>query len=236
MTFTPRICLLIPVFNHGTTLLAVVKRAFDVHPHVLVVDDGSTDGGPASLTGLPIKLVVHRKNRGKGAAIMAGAARAASLGYTHVITLDADGQHDPEDAHVFVPIIEAAPSAIIVGVRNFHTPNVPNLSRFGRCVSNFLLRVQTGQVLEDVQSGFRVYPLSELLSLDLSETRYSFEVEVLAKAAWAGLPLREVPISVHYPPREIRVSHFDICVDSVRLGVLNAKLTVMAIKLATKGR
>ncbi|EHJ48844.1 glycosyl transferase family 2 [Solidesulfovibrio carbinoliphilus subsp. oakridgensis] len=229
MTVNPRVCLLIPVYNHGATLRAVVERALAVVPHVLVVDDGSTDGGPATLADLPVDLVTHRNNRGKGAAIMTGAAWAVSLGYTHVVTLDADGQHDPRDANTFLPVIQAEPAAIVVGARDFNTLNVPGASRFGRRFSNFWLRVQTGQVLDDVQSGFRAYPLAVLQALDLGETRYSFEVEVLVKAAWAGFLLREVPISVFYPPREARVSHFNAFMDNVRISLLNTKLTARAM-------
>ncbi|MYL84806.1 DUF2062 domain-containing protein [Desulfovibrio aerotolerans] len=224
-----RVCILIPVYNHGATLRTVVTQALAIHPYVLVVDDGSSDGGGATLADLPIILKRHPENRGKGVAIMTGAAEAVRLGYTHMITLDADGQHDPRDVAMFLPIIDAAPMAIIVGARDFNIPNVPRSSRFGRRFSNFWLRVQTGQILDDVQSGFRAYPLNVLLALDLGETRYSFEVEVLVRAAWAGFPLCEVPISVYYPPRHARISHFDAFWDNVRISRLNTKLTIRAM-------
>ncbi|MHC1711359.1 MAG: DUF2062 domain-containing protein [Solidesulfovibrio sp.] len=224
-----RICILIPVYNHGATLRRMVERALAVCSQVLVVDDGSTDTGPAALSGLPVEVLTHRKNLGKGAAVMTGARRAVKLGFTHMVTLDADGQHDPEDFRKFLPLIFEAPEAIIVGARDFNVPNVPGSSRFGRRFSNFWLRVQTGQTLDDVQSGYRSYPLSVLMALELGETRYSFEVEVLVKAAWAGFPLREVPISVYYPPREDRVSHFDAFMDNVRISLLNTRLTARAM-------
>jgi len=225
----PRVLIVIPVYNHGDTLRAVCERALAVHPHVLVVDDGSTDGGADTLQGLPLEVIRHPANKGKGAAVMTAARRAAELGYTHMVTMDADGQHDPEDFRAFAPMIEAEPTALVVGARDFDTPNVPGSSRFGRRFSNFWLRVQTGQVLDDVQSGFRAYPVNALTALKLGETRYSFEVEVLVKAAWAGFPLREVPISVHYPPPEERISHFDAFRDNVRISLLNTRLTARAM-------
>jgi glycosyltransferase involved in cell wall biosynthesis len=96
MDTTPaRLLVAIPVYNHGRTLRDVVQRALAVHPDVLVVDDGSTDGGAASLEGLAVRVLRHERNRGKGAAILTAAAEARRLGKTHIVTIDADGQHDP---------------------------------------------------------------------------------------------------------------------------------------------
>jgi len=195
----------------------------------MVVDDGSTDDGLAVLAGLPILAVRHPVNKGKGAAILTGAREAVKRGFSHIVTMDADGQHDPEDFQKFLSVIEEDPSAIVVGARDFNTPNVPGSSRFGRRFSNFWLRVQTGQVLDDVQSGFRAYPLGLLLALPLRETRYSFEVEVLVKAAWAGVALREVVVGVHYPPKSERISHFNALLDNVRISLLNTRLTARAM-------
>jgi len=229
MPAAPRVLIVIPAYNHAGSLRDVVLRALAVHPDVLVVDDGSTDDVCAALSGLPVRVAAHPVNRGKGAAILTAAQEAKKFGYSHIVTLDADGQHDPEDFGKFLSLIEEDPTAVIVGARDFNTPNVPASSRFGRRFSNFWLRVQTGQVVDDVQSGFRAYPATLLLALPLRETRYSFEVEVLVKAAWAGASLREVPISVHYPPKSRRVSHFKAFSDNVRIGLLNTRLTARAM-------
>lgn len=226
---TPRVLVAVPVYNHAPTLRAVVLGLFERHPHVLVVDDGSDDLEPEVLAGLPVRMVRHGRNRGKGAAIRTAALEARRQGMSHIVTIDADGQHDPADLPLFLEAVAADPLAVIVGARDFNTENVPGSSRFGRAFSNFWLRVQTGVILSDVQSGYRAYPLNVLENLRCTENRYSFEVEVLVRAAWAGFRLREVNIRVHYPPKGERVSHFRAFMDNARISLLNTRLTIRAI-------
>lgn len=225
----PRILIVIPVYNHAASLRQVVERALAVHPDVLVVDDGSVDRPLDTLYGLPVRLASHPLNQGKGAAIMTAARLARGLGMSHIVTIDADGQHDPADFPRLKAAVAAEPMAIVVGARNFDTANVPGSSRFGRRFSNFWLRLQTGKTLSDTQSGFRAYPLAVLDGLRLRQRHYSFEVEVLVRGAWAGVPLREVPISVHYPPPGERVSHFKAFRDNLRLTLLNTHLTLRSV-------
>ena len=218
--------IVIPVYNHAKSLRDVVLKALEVHDTVMVVDDGSTDGGLDTLKGLDIIVLQHPINRGKGAALLTAAKASRRLGMTHMVSIDADGQHNPDDFKRFVPLVKKDPHAIIVGKRDFQTMNVPGLSRFGRHFSNFWLRLQTGQAVRDTQSGFRSYPLAVLERLKLRENGYAFEVEVLVKAAWAGIALREVDISVYYPPGSERISHFHVFRDNLRLSLLNTKLTL----------
>ncbi|WP_432821989.1 DUF2062 domain-containing protein [Trichloromonas sp.] len=225
----PRILIVIPVYNHAATLRPVVKQALAVHPEVLVVDDGSADNPLDTLAGLPVRTASHPRNLGKGAAIMTAARLARTLGMSHIVTIDADGQHDPADFPRFAEAIAAEPMAIVVGTRDFSAANVPGSSRFGRKFSNFWLRLQTGRSLGDTQSGFRAYPLAVLEGLKLRERHYSFEVEVLVRAAWAGVPLREVDIAVYYPPAHERVSHFGAFRDNFRLTLLNTHLTMRSV-------
>lgn len=224
-----KILITIPVYNHAETLRNVVERALAVHEHVLVVDDGSTDGGADSLSDLPVTVVRHESNRGKGEAVQTAARQARAMGFTHIVVMDADGQHDPADFERFAPLIRKNPWAIIVGKRDFTAADVPGGSRFGRSFSNFWLRLQTGCSLGDAQSGFRAYPLSLLEGLMLNEKGYAFEIEALVKAAWAGAKLLDVDVSVYYPPKGERVSHFDKFWDNLRLTALNAKLTLRSI-------
>lgn len=230
-----RILIVICCYNHGGSVRAVAEQALKVHDQVLVVDDGSTDGTIDRLKGLDIQVERHERNKGKGAAILTGARRARLLGMTHIVTIDADGQHDPADFLRFVPVIQDNPVAIIVGTRLF-PPGTPFLSRFGRQFSNFWLRVQTGRSVRDCQSGFRAYPVSVLEGLKLRERGYAFEVEVLVKAAWAGVDLRNLEVSVSYPPGDERVSHFHLIRDNVRLSLLNTRLTIRAILPLPHGR
>jgi uncharacterized protein (DUF2062 family) len=103
------------------------------------------------------------------------------------------------------------------------------LTKFGRHFSNFWFRLQTGQTLGDTQSGFRVYPLVVLKDLKLREKRFAFEVEILVKAAWAGVKFQEVDIDVIYPPADERISHFEIFRDNWQISLLNTKLTLMSL-------
>jgi uncharacterized protein (DUF2062 family) len=224
-----QLLIVIPLYNHGTTVRAVAERALAVHPQVLVVDDGSSDGGAAALAGLPVEILRHEENRGKGAAIMSAARYAAERGLTHIATIDADGQHDPADLPRLWAAAVAEPLALVVGCRDFSAANVPGSSRFGRSFSNFWLRLQTGVSLPDTQSGFRIYPLALLTGLDFWCRRYNFEIEVLVRGAWAGVPLRSVPIAVYYPPAGERFSHFRGFLDNWRLTLLNTHLTLRSI-------
>ncbi|OEU62320.1 MAG: glycosyl transferase family 2 [Desulfuromonadales bacterium C00003094] len=230
MTFDiDKTLIVIPLFNHAATVREVAQRALALHDRVLVVDDGSSDGGADTLQGLGVQVLREETNKGKGAAIMIAAREAARMGMTHLVTIDADGQHDPADMQQIFKILREEPFSIVVGKRDFDTSNVPGSSRFGRKFSNFWLRLQTGRSLQDTQSGFRAYPLAVLEGLKLKETRYSFEIEVLVKAAWAGVSLRDADISVYYPPAEKRVSHFDKVKDNLRLTLLNTHLTMRSI-------
>lgn len=224
-----RVIIVIPVYNHSITLKDVVARALDVHDAVMVVDDGSTDRGAEKLEGLDVHIIRHARNLGKGAAILSAIKEARTLGMTHVVTIDADGQHDPDDFNRFIPVIKEYPDAIVVGKRDFKKADVPFGSRIGRGISNFWLRVETGKILGDAQSGFRAYPISVIENLKLREQRYALEIEVLVKAAWAGVELLEVDISTYYPPAKERVSHFRLFWDNLRLSLLNAKLTMRSV-------
>ena len=229
MSETVRLLVVIPLYNHGATVRSVVEKALAVHEQVLVVDDGSTDGGADRLTGLPVTVLRHESNRGKGAAIQTAAREAARLGMTHIATIDADGQHDPADLPGLLAVLEKTPLAVVVGKRDFNTANVPGSSRFGRKFSNFWLRLQTGKSLGDTQSGFRIYPLRVIEGLKLGEVHFSFEVEILVKSAWAGVPLFDAPISVIYPPGDERISHFRGFMDNFRLTLLNTRLTLRSV-------
>lgn len=222
--------LVIPVYNHGETLKAVTEKAIATGLPVLVVDDGSTDGGTVSLGGLPCR--VHRlpANCGKGAAILAAAAIASEQGFRAILTIDADGQHNPAEAAELLRVAEqGAWPAIVIGARKMVQDTVPGSSHFGRAFSNFWVRLECGAELSDTQSGMRLYPVAELLALQFSRSRYDFEIEVLVKAVWAGVAVREVDVSVHYPPPSERISHFHKLIDNWRLSLLHTTLVVRRI-------
>jgi len=224
-----RVLVVIPVYNHADTLRRVVEGALRHHDRVLVVDDGSNEPVASQLDGLPVELLRHPHNLGKGAALRSAADWGLQRGYAHMICLDADGQHEPDDLPKFFAEISAHPQALIVGHRDFSSATIPGASRFGRKFSNFWLRLQTGSRLLDSQSGFRAYPLLLFQHLRFWTRRYNFEVEVLVRSAWAGLQLRDVDISVYYPSGGERISHFRGFMDNWRLTLLNTHLTLRSL-------
>ncbi len=224
-----RIAVVIPVFNHGSTLSEVVRKAKKIHDPVIVIDDGSTDLAPNILDTLEVLWSRHPVNQGKGAAILSGVKMARELNMTHIVTLDADGQHDPTDFVQFSRMIAQYPDAVIVGKRNLKQAKAPRSSRIGREISNFWLFVETGKKMGDAQSGFRAYPVYLFDELHLKERGFAFEIEVLVKAAWAGIGLKEVNIAAHYPEGKKRISHFRLFKDNVKLSRLNAKLFFRAL-------
>ncbi|MDT8335705.1 MAG: glycosyltransferase family 2 protein [Desulfurivibrionaceae bacterium] len=224
-----KILLVIPLFNHGNTVRAVAAKALGAGWPVLVVDDGSTDGGGAQLDGLDCRVIRFDRNRGKGAAILAGAEFAAGRGYEAIITVDADGQLDPAEAGKLAEAAAEEWPSLVVGARRMDRDNAPGSSLFGRAFSNFWIRLECGRELPDTQSGFRLYPVRELLALKTGCLRYDFEVESLTRAAWAGLPIQSVPVSVHYPPAAEHQSHFHRFKDNFRLTCLHTRLVTRAL-------
>ena len=219
----PKTMIIIPVYNHGASVRGVVEKALATAMDVLVVDDGSDQEVAPLLTGLSCRVHRLNENRGKGTAILEGARIAEQLGYEALLTIDADGQHDPADAPRLLDALKGQWPAMVIGDRRMGE-NVPKASLFGRAFSNFWVRIETGLRLEDTQSGMRLYPVREMLRLVLRKTRYDFEIEVLVRLAWAGVPILSTDISVHYPEPGTRISHFNQGRDNLRLTLLHTML------------
>lgn len=208
--------IVIPVYNHGPLVGAVVGRALALALPVIVVDDGSTDETAAVLAGYGgITVCTHPVNRGKGAALLTGFAEARRRGCDWALSFDGDGQHHPEDAPTLLAAVRDGRRCLVIGRRTgmANGRTVPWTSRFGRGFSNFWVRACGGPAVSDSQSGFRLYPLPETQDLGVRARRYQFEVEVLVRAAQAGLAVCEVPVGVVYPGPGERVSHFRPWVD-----------------------
>lgn len=225
----PKTLVVIPVYNHVKTLRDVVEGALAQGFAVLVVDDGSTDGSLDSVVDLPISRHRLPENQGKGGAILAAAQLARSDGYQAILTIDADGQHDPADAWLLRKAASSSWPCIVIGARRMETDNVPRSSLFGRDFSNFWVRIECGQTLPDTQSGYRLYPVEFLERSRFLSRRYTFEIEVLVRGRWAGLPLLSTPVSVYYPPGDERISHFHKFKDNLRLSCLHTFLVTRSL-------
>jgi glycosyltransferase involved in cell wall biosynthesis len=196
---------------------AVINKALKLNIALIVVDDGSTDSSSDRIKDIDgIQFLRHRENRGKGAAIMTGFGRASEFA-DWAITIDADGQHHPQDALNLIRAIPENSRPLVVGMRQGMTGrDVPWTSWFGRKFSNFWVRISGGPAMTDSQSGFRIYPLPESMNLGVKARRFQFEVEILVRAAWANIAVIEVPVSVSYAKGTLRVSHFRPFVDFMR--------------------
>lgn len=227
-----RPCVLIPTFDNEGTIAKVLAGALATGLPVFVVDDGATDGTARVLRETEgIRLLVHESNRGKGAALLTGFRAAAEAGFTHAVTLDSDGQHDPGEVPRFVEAARADPEQLVLGDRDLVGGGAGRGSIWGRRNSNFWTWVETGLRLADTQTGYRVYPLAAVLARHYRTTGFDFEIEVLVKAAWAGVRIRSIPIPVRYFRGEERVSHMRPVVDFLRIARLNTRLVTARICL-----
>jgi len=223
---TKHIWCVIPVFNNKDTVERIVMECHSYLPQIVVVDDGSTDTDISALfSGSDVTVLRHKKNLGKGRAIITALKYIESQAGRFIVTLDADGQHYPRDIKKFIPLLQDDEKNIIIGCRKFQEGgNIPSKSRFGRKLANFWLRVETGITVNDCQSGFRAYPVRYLSKINLTGSHYDFETEILAKAVWAGLRLKSVDIDVWYPEPQLRVSNFRPFVDNFRLSCMHTRL------------
>jgi glycosyltransferase involved in cell wall biosynthesis len=224
----PRICVVIPVYNHGQTVAQVVRGAKAFCP-VIVVDDGSTDHTARVLAEESgIELITLPQNRGKGAALGAGFARATQRGFTHVITIDADGQHSPDALNAFAAACRQDCRALVIGVRDLRAAGAPWTRRVSNQLSNFCFRLETRQYLTDTQCGYRCYALAALDGLNVSSGRYAFELEVLVKAAWRGVRLVPCPVAADYAAATSRLSHFSPWRDMLQVSWLHLRLLIQS--------
>jgi len=222
-----RFAVIIPTYNHGSRITDVVRKARTLGWPIFVVDDGSTDTTARMLDDLDgIHLLCHPANQGKGAALITGMRAAADMA-DYAITMDADGQHDPADARRLMAAIGDHRRAIVVGRRQMD--DAPWTSRKGRAFSNFWVWAAGGGRLMDSQSGFRIYPISETLGLEVVARRYQFEVEVLVRAAWQGIPIVEAPISAAYGSTLPRISHFRPFIDFLRNSKTFSRLIIKRV-------
>lgn len=228
---------LIPSYNTGKALLPTVQDALRHWPLVWVVVDGSTDGSDTALADLcrsqPGLHVIHRQhNGGKGAAVFDGLREAAAQNFTHVLIMDADGQHPARSIPEFMLISKQNSIAMVLGVPRFDA-SAPRIRVIWRQLSNFLTRLETLRPLPDSLFGFRVYPVAPLLAVMAQNKRmrgFDFDAEALIRLSWRGVPSIDLPAPVRYFARaEGGVSHFRYGRDNVLLATMHARLLALSL-------
>ncbi len=242
---------LIPSFDTGPVLLDTVRGAMAAWPTVWVVLDGSSDGSAAALAGLAapgLRVLALPSNSGKGAAILLGLRAAAAAGFSHVLTMDADGQHPASCIAAFMAAAAAAPDAMILGVPQFGA-EAPSLRVIGRRISNWWAGLETLWAgIGDSLFGFRVYPVAPLLAV-MQRTRwmrrYDFDAEAAVRLCWAGVRPVNLAAPVRYlRPDEGGVTHFRYGRDNVLLTGMHVRLMlgflgrlpVLLLRRATRRR
>jgi glycosyltransferase involved in cell wall biosynthesis len=184
----------IPAYNAAFTIQEVIRRTRSVLPDVLVVDDGSIDGTRRLAEESGARVVSHPVNRGKGAALRTAFEDFKDRALDALVTLDADGQHDPADIPLLLEAFERTRADLIVGSREKAFPAMSAARRFGNRFSCGALTVFSGLRLPDSQSGFRLYALSFLRSIQVQCDSYDAEMELLLRAQAGGFKVETVPL------------------------------------------
>ena len=229
---------LIPSYNPGPRLAATVAAVLEQWAPVWIVDDGSTDGSSRAIQELAahdskVRLIVRERNGGKGAAVATGVDAALADGFTHVLTLDADGQHPVDHIRAFMAASMTHPTALVLG-RPVFGPEVPLERLHGRKLSVGLARVEIlGRGIDDPLFGFRVYPAAALHGA-LAATRrargFDFDPEVAVRMFWAGISTVNLPAPCRYfAAADGGVSHFNYLRDNLKLIWLHTRLLTQLI-------
>lgn len=224
-------CIVVPVYNHEHAIGTVLEGLLRHGVPVLLVDDGSNANCAAVLDALArehasqVTLVRLPHNQGKGAAVLAGFRRAAELGYTHLLQIDADGQHQTGDVPAFLAQAAAHPQAIIVG-HPIYDESVPKARLYGRYATHIWVWINTLSLdIKDSMCGFRVYPVAPVNALAARRhigKRMNFDTDILVRLFWDGLQVINLGTRVSYPSDG--VSHFRVWRDNVLISWMHTVL------------
>jgi glycosyltransferase involved in cell wall biosynthesis len=189
------ICVIIPAYNAEKTIKDVVQEALQANAPLLVVDDGSVDRTAACAAQLPVNIISHRQNQGKGAALRTGFAWALKHGFAGVVTIDADGQHDASAIPLLASTARARGVDILIASRFSQFGQMAGLRSFWNRFGVWCMAKRTGFEITDSQSGFRYYSARLLREVELSSTGYQMEMEILMKAWRGGFRIGSIPVA-----------------------------------------
>ncbi len=201
-----RICAVIPAYNEADRVGGVVRRTLPHVDRVIVVDDGSADATAEAARSAGADAVRHDRNLGKGAALATGLQRAAAAGFDGAVTLDADGQHDPDEVPRLIAAFRDTGADIVLGTRMGDRRGMPLVRALTNLVTSIVISCLAGRRITDSQCGFRVLRLSTAGRLPLSASRYDTESEILVKAARLSMSIKEVPIDTIYGGETSKIS------------------------------
>ena len=199
-----RICALIPAFNEAPYIANVVERARQYVAEVVVIDDGSGDGTAELARAAGATCLQSPRNCGKASALRTGIAYAREHKFTHVITLDGDGQHSPEDISVMIRVAEETGADLIIGARSFDRARMPAPRYFSNVIGSRLASALVGHEIRDSQSGFRMFRLDKLDGAKLRSRCYELEMEILIKMARSGCTIAHAPVRTVYDDGQAR--------------------------------
>ena len=231
-----RPAIIAPTFNNDRTLRELLGELDRLRLPIIVINDGSTDRTGEILAAwldepsiAPRRVCQHGQNQGKAAALQRGFAECQAAGFTHAISIDTDGQHAPQDVPAMVALAAEHQRSLILGTRDERCVDYPFRSRWGRRISNLLVRLECGQRVEDSQCGLRVYPLSEIRSIQCHAGRYGFETEIITRARWSQVGVIGTRVTCRYLPVDQRVSHFKPWWDSLLALAMHARLLMQSL-------
>lgn len=227
---TVKVCIVIPNYNHGDKCAAVVDALAFLNLPIIMVDDASNEQNRTLIAQVAqsneaVEVVRHEVNQGKGGAVMTGMKRAFERGFSHMLQVDADGQHDIENCEKLLALAKEQPDKVISG-RPVYDESIPFSRRFSRHITHFWVWVETLSFsIKDTMCGFRVYPLSPCIKLmnDINlGKRMDFDIEIMVRLYWRGVTTRFLPTKVIYP--EDGVSHFQPLNDNLLISWLHTRL------------
>jgi glycosyltransferase involved in cell wall biosynthesis len=199
-----RTCALIPAFNEATYIADVVERTRQYVAEVVVIDDGSGDGTADIAQTAGATCLRLPKNCGKASALRTGIAFAREHRFSHVITIDGDGQHLPEDIPLMLRVAEETGADLIIGARSFDRARMPRPRYFSNVIGSRLASALVGHEIRDSQSGFRLFRLDKLDGARLRSRCYELEMEILIKMARSGCTIAHAPIRTVYDDGQAR--------------------------------
>jgi glycosyltransferase involved in cell wall biosynthesis len=199
-----RTCALIPAFNEAPYIANVVKGAHAHVEQVVVIDDGSGDETAQVARAAGATCLRSETNCGKASALRTGIAFARAQDFTHVITLDGDGQHLPEDIPVLLRVAEQTGADLVIGARSFDRARMPRARYYSNTIGSRLASALVGCEIRDSQSGFRLFRLDKLDETKLRSQCYELEMEVLIKMARSGCTIAHAPVHMVYDHGQAR--------------------------------